>query len=771
VASTPTLRGERISGLLLWRAGPAAAIAVAAIGLAAAVLVPVHLWQPLVALPVLLVLAVAGWRVVRLVPAKPAPVWATAVTVLLALCFAVWAGWTHSEQVVLRRDGGTYALFAQWLATRHGLPVDAHLPAFGGPAALGVPGFTLASPGFFQAAGAGGATVLPQFLLGAPAAFSIGWWATGGWDGLFLVPAVLGGLGLLAAGGVAARIVGPRWAPLAVAALGLTQPVLHAARTTFSEPPALVLVLGAAAVAVDAVERDRADLGALAGALAGLAGIVRVDSLREVALLVPACLLLALRGSRAAVPMAAAALLSSVAAAVPAALLSRPYLRLVAGSLVPLIAGAIGLTVLSLGVLILARRRHQVPVADVGLAEEMRLPDQPRLAERVTSPAEPAPPSGASGAPGRPEVHDRRDLHDRHNMHDRRGLHDQRERGRWAPVVVGGLVAAVGLLLASRPWWSVVRQSPDDPAVGYLASLQRQQGLPVDGTQTYAEQSLTWVAWYVGPVAIVLAWAALVVASARATGWWLDSRPRTDGGRAVARPGWLIPTAVGLGSTVLTLYRPGITPDHPWADRRLVVTVLPTIVLAAVAAVALLVRAARRRAPAPILALTAVAGIAALLVPAGIATVPVAAVATERGEPAAAAAVCHRLQPQDVVVALGGGDRDGGSDRSTNEWPPVVRGVCGHPSAVLLTPAERVPASLDRLAAMAARAGGRLVVLAAVDGATSPPPVLTRLGLHPVRAVTMRTTEDPRWLTRPARGVVSLPVEVWIAPWADRTAG
>jgi hypothetical protein len=42
--------------------------------------------------------------------------------------------------VVLGRDAGSYALYAQWIATRHGLPVDAHLDAFGGVAALAVPG-------------------------------------------------------------------------------------------------------------------------------------------------------------------------------------------------------------------------------------------------------------------------------------------------------------------------------------------------------------------------------------------------------------------------------------------------------------------------------------------------------------------------------------------------------------------------------------------------------------------------------------------------------
>jgi hypothetical protein len=342
---------------------------------------------------------------------------------------------------------------------------------------------------------------------------------------------------------------------------------------------------------------------------------------------------------------------------------------------------------------------------------------------------------------------------------------------RWAPLVVGGLVAAAGVLLVTRPWWSVARQSPDDPSVRSLENLQRQQHLSVDGTHTYAENSVTWVSWYLGPVVPVLGWAALVAGAARATRWWLGTRRLPSDVGGVRRAGWLVPAAVGLGSTVLTLYRPGITPDHPWADRRLVVTVLPTIVLAALAAVAWTVRTARRRAPASVFALAGVFGVAVLLVPPAASTGPVALTATERGEPAAADAVCAALQPQDVVVALGSGNKDGGPDRATNEWPQLVRGVCGRPAGSLLTPPDGLAAALDRLGTLVRGARGRLVVLAAVNGTGSPPRVFARLGLHPARAVRLLTTEDPHWLARPAAETWPLLVEVWTAPWPAPATG
>ena len=56
-------------------------------------------------------------------------------------------------------------------------------------------------------------------------------------------------------------------------------------------------------------------------------------------------------------------------------------------------------------------------------------------------------------------------------------------------------------------------------------------------------------------------------------------------GEEATVPVWAGPLLVATGSSLLTLWRPGITPDHPWADRRLLV-VLPLVLLLAVAAVA-----------------------------------------------------------------------------------------------------------------------------------------------------------------------------------------
>ncbi len=725
------LRGERVAGAVLARTGPGAAFAVAGVALAAAVLVPAGLWRPLVAWPVVAVVVALGWRLAAALPARPVPVWSAALCGLAAVGHGVWAALTHAEHVVLRRDSGSYALYAQWVATRHGLPVGGRLDAFGGPEVLGVPGFTLASPAYYQvlegpAGDPAGAHVVPQFLVGAPALWSLGWWVDG-WPGLLVVPAIVSAFAVLAVAGLAARLVGPNWAPLAATALALTFPVLHVARSTYSEAPALLLVAAAAALAVDATVASRGlpsaagqaaarRLALGAGLVLGLAGLVRVDALREVALVLPICAVLALRGHPAAGPLVGGALAGTAVSALAALGLSRPYLDSIAGSLLPLAAVFVVLGGGSLVAVALGRRRRP-----------------------------------ATRAPGRPT--------------------------RLLPLAAGLIVAGVGAVLASRPWWLVVRQDPDDPGARYVRGLQVGQGLPLDGGRTYAEHSLDWVAWWTGPLAVVAAWAALAVLAARAVRWWLDSRSglpgRTgpDAPPTPPAPRWLLPAFVGLGSLVLTLFRPGITPDHPWADRRLAAVVVPVVVLAATAAAATAFRWARRRTPATLLAGVTVVAVAGLLVPPALATWPLAQVRTERGEPGAVAAVCAALRPGDVVLAV--------DPRGANEWPQVVRGVCGRPAAALRVPRRPTPRQLQEAVAAvdavrrrvaAARVDarpGRLVLLAA-GGDVPGRETLTGLGVDPAALATpaarLTTVEDARLLVRRPDGVVALPVEVWLAP-------
>jgi hypothetical protein len=488
--------------------------------------------------------------------------------------------------------------------------------------------------------------------------------------------------------------------------------------------------VGPAGQAGRVAQARRLALGA--GVVLGLAGLVRVDALREVALVLPGAALLALRRHPAAGPLAVGAVGGIGLAAAVAAGTSRPYLGSIAGSLLPLVAAFVVLGAGSAAAVLVGRRR--------------------------AARASPRPPGeGSGGQPGEGSGGQPAGITS--------GL------ARRLPVALGVAVAAVGAVLASRPLWLVVRQSPDDPGSRYVRALQLAQGLRLDGGRTYAEQSLRWVAWWTGPVAVLAAWTAFAVLAWQAARWWQGwSAPVAGSGRAagsdgalVRTPVWLLPALVGFGSVLLTLYRPGITPDHPWADRRLVPVVLPAVVLGATAAAAVAFRRARRRMPATVLAGVAAVGVAALLVPPAVAARPLAGVRTERGELAAVAAVCAALRPGDVVLAV--------DARADNEWPQLIRGVCGRPAAALRLPRTATdPARAAAVAAVRQRVAGstvdgrpgRLMLLAA-GGDVVPQQALAAAGAAGARRVVdLRTVEDARLLVRRPERTLPLTVEVWL---------
>lgn len=155
---------------------------------------------------------------------------------------------------------------------------------------------------------------------------------------------------------------------------------------------------------------------------------------------------------------------------------------------------------------------------------------------------------------------------------------------RRLPDLAAGLVVVVMAAFAVRPWLqTVIRRplTPDDRLTyGFIERTQQANGLPVDGSRLYYEESLHWVIWYVGAPAVVLATLAAALLTRRLV------RGR--------EPGWLPPLAVVGWTTVATLYLPSITPDQPWASRRLVPVVIPGLILLAVWGVRWLRDRARR---------------------------------------------------------------------------------------------------------------------------------------------------------------------------------
>ncbi|GAA3117037.1 hypothetical protein GCM10010466_05040 [Planomonospora alba] len=624
----------------------------------------------------------------------------------------------HSEQLIVRRDPATYAQYAVWLAEHGSLPIPYGEAAFGGPD----PALRFGSVGFFDHGGA----VVPQFMPGPPLVYALGHWL-GGLAGLLLAPPVLGALAVLVLAGTVARLAGARWAVLAAPVLAVCMPVLYTSRTTFSEILSLILLFGGLCLLLDARSRLRAAppgsggagqpgsgraavAGAfLAGLVLGLAVLVRIDGLRDVLpVLAYAGALIALRRAGAAAgsggpaagepaageagtaggrpdgrlgaPLLGGLLAGSGLGFAAAFLLAEPYLEYLSGSWRPLLAVCAAVLALALAAAALGPR----------LAGPLR-----RLA-----------------------------------------------RVRRLPEAAAGLVVAVMAAFALRPRLQTVTRVPATPedrtTADFIAKTQAANGLAADGTRLYYEDSLHWVAWYLGVPAVLLATLAAAVLAHRLVR-----------GRA---PEWLLPLTVVGWTTVTTLYRPAITPDHPWAARRLVPVVLPGLVLLAVWGLRWVLRRARERGYGPAARKgIAVAGVLLLVVPGAVTSIGTAFTPVGRGERAAVEAMCAALPDGAAVLVV---------ERVTaDRFTQLVRGVCGVPAAeVAQVPGTDLasPADVARLTGRVRAAGRVPVLLAAEAGQVAP------YGT-PVQVMRLRTRQDERSLTEAPDGTWSLAVDVWMA--------
>lgn len=679
----PTSDLERRVGRWLQTLVLGAATWIVGMSLGAVLLASVGAWLPWLVLPLAAVAAVGCGRWADGIPARPLPVWTAVLLVTVAAGAGIWTAATHAEQVLPRRDSGSYLQSAISMAETHRRVVPAHLGPAGGAEVLDIEGITLSSPAFYEVGAGQEVAVQPQFVIGPGAVWSLGVWL-GGPAGAMLLPALASALGLLGLGLLSARVTGARWSPVAVLGVALLFPVLHTARSTYSEPLAMVTLGGGLLALVIAASQGRSEASSraalLAGILVGGTAFVRIDGLRETILLVPVAALALAQGQRwpRAVVLGAGA--STLLAGAAALWQSNEYLGTIAASLLPLLGLGALLALVTAALLQWQRRGGSLP-------------------QRFS---------------------------------------------RILPDVLAAGVVVTGLFLASRPLWQTVRQSPDDPGSRVVAGLQLRQGLTVDGGRTYAEQTVAWLSWWVGVPALVIALAALAWSIRQVAARWTAGE---------VLPSWTGPLLVASGSSVLTLWRPGITPDHPWAERRLLV-VLPFVVLLCVSAAAYAVRHLARRAPVALAAAAGVALVAATLVPTVVATWPHRGERVELGELEAVEGVCAQLGEDDVVLAV--------DSRGANEWPQVVRGQCGavalSTTAALRRDEAALAESVTALAERVSASGGRLLLLAADS-----PDVLERLSPGAVRpALDTTVLEDARLLERRPDALVTLPLRVWI---------
>jgi hypothetical protein len=267
---------------------------------------------------------------------KPTPRWALWSLAAVSVAFGVFQAVYHSQFVIIQYDAASYMQFATWISAHGTTIIPQNAQFFGHTSSI-----TFAGAAYYQV----GDHLVPQFMAGLPMVLSLGFWAGGASLAVFGGP-LLGALAVFTFGGLAARLVGPRWAPFAALAIGVTIPMQYVSRSTWSEPLALILLAGGLSLWTDSQRTDRGEedagswrsgwrqharssshvLACVAGLLLGLIFLVRLDGPADIMLVIPYCGLLILRRQRQAVPLIAGLIAGTIYGSLDAALLTAPYL-------------------------------------------------------------------------------------------------------------------------------------------------------------------------------------------------------------------------------------------------------------------------------------------------------------------------------------------------------------------------------------------------------------------------------------------------------------
>jgi hypothetical protein len=640
--------------------------------------------------------------------------WSVAGVVAVAVAFLALQIAMCSEQIVVRRDAASYVQFATWITDYGSLPIPQSLWAFGG----GDPALSFNSPAFYER----GDVIVPQFLAGLPMILGLSGWI-GGTSAMLITAPVLGALAVLSFGGLVSRLVGPRWAPVGALVLALTLPLQFVARSTYSEPAALILILGGLAMAVDALDlgreaRRRADreaapdgdreaaaaasptaipagsavstavrsLARRAGLRAGLAGLalgltqlIRIDALADLLPVVLFAALLFVLRRPGAVPLFAGFLVGAALGVTEALVMSRPYVDYLGHAFYPLLWGSAGIAVVTAVVAVVLRRAWLRPL--------LRSRVRPRLRGFVT--------------------------------------------GRACDVAAVSVVLVM-IGFAVRPYLQTVYKSPSDRTAQAIAAFQRIYGLPVDPGRQYYEMSLYWVAWYVGlPVVLFATFGAALLIRRLARGH---------------APRWVLPYAVITLGVLKALWDPAITPDHPWASRRLVPVVIPGLILLAVWTLAWVVRRARRYGyGSRVAGIVAASGAIVLAVPVVATSGGLMFSPIEKGELAAVRGMCRLIGPGASVLIV---------DRATGDrFSQVTRGMCQLPVARI---DGRREDDVRRVIGKIKSTSRRPVIVGAEPGQVRP------YGT-PKHALHLVTRQDEHSLVDPPDGTWRLVMNVWMA--------
>ncbi|WP_028649199.1 hypothetical protein [Nocardiopsis sp. CNT312] len=315
-------------------------------------------------------------------------------------------------------------------------------------------------------------------------------------------------------------------------------------------------------------------------------------------------------------------------------------------------------------------------------------------------------------------------------------------RVRWLPDLMAVLVLVAMIGFALRPVFWPDYGHGSDFTDQWVAAVQRYEGLPVEGSRTYYDHSLYWVGWYVGLGTVLFASFGLAMVVRR-----IVQR------RA---PEWVLPVMLLVWTVGTTLLRPAITPDHPWASRRLIALVIPAFILFAVWFAARLTRycdtAVEGAGPLQrsLPAVAAATAAAAMLVPTTVTSANgIMGYRQDIGTVEATRSLCEHLPDDGSVVVVDSG--------MAGNYLPLFRNVCGLPTASMDDP---TPPDVERVVAEI-NGRGRDAVLAASDWTLIQD--LAGDAAEPVRPFHVIADMDPSTLMKPPTGSWTFTGSVWVA--------
>lgn len=535
-----TLRSPWVAQLPIRAAWAVTTVALAAWGWAS-----IGYHQPWTVIPTAALLTWWGWsRVVAVGHGTRHDAVGAILAVASAVGWLVAQWWWHAEYLIVVRDPGFLTLSGLWLVDHP----HTDIPTLG--AHLGAQESFMALADAPQAWNLQGDVIQPQGATMLPATIAVGGWV-GGTTGVLGANLVIGAAGLVAVYALARLMMGPlaALAPLAVTGLSLSH--ISLSRSPYTEPLTMLLaVVGIVLVARSLERRSVLDLVAVA-VVSGAAVGVRIDGAAFAAgALVGVCVAVLVLGPGRRWAVRALVTVTVVQASTVAlgylALhrWSQAYLERLEDNALLLMAGY-----------------GAVVVAALIAAVVAALPGATNRVQAILT-------------------------------------------HRQVALALAWTASAVLVVLASRPWWTTVHRGTEKEnhvfANSVTGSFQRQAGVDVEPTRTYAEHTVTWMSYY-------LTW-PLVLLGIAGVGWLVYVG-------LTRRPAAIALVATLAAPALLYLWTPSIIPDQVWAIRRLAPAAMVLIIMGACVALWALRDRALARWPDRRLTATGVVAVVAVLAP------------------------------------------------------------------------------------------------------------------------------------------------------------